>query len=155
MLKITQQVSSGGAGLQIQDGLALSQPAGLLSELFWRPDCIPCGRPPPPPAEQIALCTVHKTYEEAPVLGPRPQCLGSPDPSFQLAVSPPRAVTGLDCQIAHVFSAHKFERYAWILNSQIVPQSTLFTYTYSFSAFYLSSNKRKCSNSVWTFFTLK
>ena len=115
----------------------------------------PADAPPPPPAEQIALCTVHKTYEEAPVLGPRPQCLGSPDPSFQLAVSPPRAVTGLDCQIAHVFSAHKFERYAWILNSQIVPQSTLFTYTYSFSAFYLSSNKRKCSNSVWTFFTLK
>lgn len=34
MFKITQQVSSGGAGLQTPDCLALSYPARLLSEFF-------------------------------------------------------------------------------------------------------------------------
>lgn len=51
---------------------------------------------PPAPAEQMALNTVHETHEEPPVLASCPH-LGPPNPSFQLVVSFPWVVAGLDC----------------------------------------------------------
>lgn len=109
-----------------------------------------------PPKSSTAYCFVHCTSDPGEPLAGSLSTMPWLSRLMPLSVSgqSPKGCCWLRCSKCSCLFGKYFRRHAWILNSQIVPQSILLSCLFSFSFFYFSINKSNCSNSVWTCFTL-